>query len=388
MAYTGNSTLDNPSTVVVAVGSISITDIFDATPIQSFIMPTTVSAQSSQVYDKVKNTYNPDYQSSPFVGKLTLIKAGTNIDISSGMDTVSWYVELDKVTLPINDPSVSGMFSISGSSNEVVSLVKNLTDPQITLKAYTNYIDSEKQTVTPVYATYIVKKQDLNKTALVVNDYTPNGFIFMNNNPSNITLNSEVFLDGTKDNTKKRSYSWFRQDTSITSTTDSRYDSRMGLGWAKVILSDTTAKPNSEFNSEVTSDAMLTVLQDDVINFETYVLITVPKEGDQSGNSHRSFFTVYTYDANTVINIDCPTGFVYKNGSGNKTIRARVYTSIGETDTDGTTYIYKWYSYEEDGTLNTNFGGNGVSYKTGKTITLGSGEFGDLTQLVVEIEMP
>lgn len=60
---------------------------------------------------------------------------------------------------------------------------------------------------------------------------------------------------------------------------------------------------------------------------------------------------------------------------------------MGEVDTDGTVYIYKWYSYEEDGTLNNNFGGNGVSYKTGKSITMGSGDFGELTQLVVEIQM-
>lgn len=387
MANTGNSILDNPNTVVVARGSINITDIYDATPIQSFIMPTSSSAQSNQVYDKVKNSYNPDYTVSPFIGKLTLIKAGTNVDISSGMDTVSWYVETDSVTVPVSDASVSGMFSISGSSNEVISLIKNITSSKITLKAYTNYIDSGKQTITPVYATYQIQKQDLSKTSLVVNDYTPNGFIFMNNAPSNLTLNSELYLDGVKDNTKKRSYSWFRQDTSVTSTDNSRYDSRMGLGWAKILLSDQNSKPNSEFDSDVTTDSVLTVLEDDIINFETYVLITTPKEGDQIGNSHRSFFTVYTYDSATVINIDSPTGFVYKNGVGSKTIRARVYTSMGEVDTDGTVYIYKWYSYEEDGTLNNNFGGNGVSYKTGKTITMGSGDFGELTQLVVEIQM-
>ena len=387
MALTGNSILDNPNTHVVAIGSINITDIYDATPIQAFIIPQTTSANSSQVYDKLKDVYNPDYTKSPFVGKLTLLKAGTNTDISSGMDVISWYVETNSVTVPITDPSLSGMFSVSGTKNETVSLVKNLSQDAITLKGYTNFNDNEKHTITPVYATYTITRSILTKTSITLYNYTPNGFIFMNGNPGSVTLNTQVYMDGAVDNTKKRTYSWFRQDTSVTSTDNPNYDSRMGLGWAKVTLSYATAKPGSEFNTPVTIDATLTVMPDDIVNFETYALVTTPTEGEHLGRVYKSFFTVYDYDATMVVNIDSPNGFIYKGGAGSKTLQARVYTSTGEIDQDGTKYVYRWYSYAPDGTMNTNFGGNGVAFKSGKIITVNATEFGDQAQLVVETLM-
>lgn len=84
--------------------------------------------------------------------------------------------------------------------------------------------------------------------------------------------------------------------------------------------------------------------------------------------------------------IESTAGNIFKNGVGSTELTCRVYKSGSEIDTSGFDYIYKWSQRDQNGVLNPNFGGSGIQYKIGKTISVAATDINVKAQYICEIE--
>lgn len=118
-------------------------------------------------------------------------------------------------------------------------------------------------------------------------------------------------------------------------------------------------------------------------------LLCCIKDVDTSSNTYNQYFkdsiTLIDQSDPVQVSIFSSGGDVFKNGVGTTTLTAKVFRGGSEIDTGGTTYTYKWYRYDKNGNVDSNFGGAGVSYKTGKSITVGDADVDVKATFVVEI---
>lgn len=383
MTVVVSSETDN-ETGVVAISSITLTDIFDSTPVQAFIQS---DKQLTQTYNPADNTYDPDYTKSNLQLSLKVLRAGTTTFLNEGLTDVTWTYNIGNKSGIINSNNPADDMYTSGDKNVNLNITKNFSGiiGDIQINALVTYVDPATTSVSTINTNIKLSVLTLSKSSIIINGFSDTGMIFINHNPDKVRLHGDLYINGELTSIKRKN-AWFRQDTSVTSVNNPLYDARVGMGWAKVDFNHTGTDLVDNFDIETQSQAQLSVFEEDVINVETYQLLVTPTETDHKGSTQKSFFTVYMYDSPIVVNIESADGLVYKNDKGSKALVARVYNSGGELDKNGTQYTYKWYSYREDGTLNTNFGGAGVSYKQGKSITVDHSEVGNSTSIVIEIE--
>ena len=114
------------------------------------------------------------------------------------------------------------------------------------------------------------------------------------------------------------------------------------------------------------------------------------KDTDPASNTYNDYF----YDTVTIVDQSDPVqvsvtssgGDVFKNGVGSTTLTAKLFRGGEEIDSAGTTYAYKWYKYDKDSALVANWGGAGIDYKTGKTLSVGSNDVDVKATFIVEVE--
>lgn len=128
----------------------------------------------------------------------------------------------------------------------------------------------------------------------------------------------------------------------------------------------------------------------------TTATLTIPASAIESTSS---FKCVATYggknyeDVATVVDQTDPIqavliaaeGTVFKNGVGTKNVTAKLYQAGSEVDSGGTTYDYKWYMRNAAGTVDPDFGGTGINFKTGKTISVPASQVTNIGNLVIEV---
>lgn len=369
---------------VVATSSIQFTDMFDATPVQSYIAS---SGMMYQTYDKAHKTYNPDYTKAPLTLTFTVLKAGSTEVITTGLGQVTWVVEKSGISTIVTE-SMSG-FKMSGKSNEILTISENIPSDLygFNIRALATFVDEgHGSTVAQLSNQVSITLSNYSETPMSLNVYSDTGFIFMNGAPSAVRINADVYEEGAKSK-NLRSFSWFRQDTSVTSTNHPLYDERVGLGWAKIDNSSKSAQVNSGFDVGTDVQGVLTVTEDDVINIETYQVIVTMFAGPRSGDTERMLQTVYSYDNPISVIIHSSAGTLFKNGEGSTDLTALLYKSTGEVDHDGTAYTYKWYYYKSTGELDPSFGDNGNAYRKGKTITVPATIVPTSANFVVEVSV-
>jgi phage minor structural protein len=83
------------------------------------------------------------------------------------------------------------------------------------------------------------------------------------------------------------------------------------------------------------------------------------------------------------VTVECLEGVAFKNGSGQATLRAKVFNGTEEVteQPDGTAFEYRWFKYNKDGQLITLWGGT-TDYRTGKELTITSLDITDLATFV------
>lgn len=369
-------------TGVVATSSIFITDIYDVRPISAFIKS---NQALSQLYNPVDKTYTPDYKVNKLILTAVVLDPVTHKEDPSGLSSVVWSYQYNNSFGTITTTDSTQDWYISGDKGEVLNVGNNFgTDSDdATFTALVSYTDSQKNNTSNSSVNVKVDLRNLVKTSIILNTYSSTGYNIVNSQPSSIVVNGDLYINGQIDTSTSRKNDWFRQDTSVTSTSNPLYDSRVGLGWAKILDTYTNATPNSKFDTPTTSNASMSIKAVDVINVESYRLIVTAVEGEHSDSPQSGFFTAYNFDSALVTSIETPDGSVFKNGTGSKHLKGVIYNTVGEVDTDGTLYTYNWYVYKSDGTLDTTFGGTGK--KVGKTILIDSSEIDDNSQLTLEV---
>lgn len=369
-------------TGVVATSSIFLSDIYDVRPISAYVKS---NKELSQLYNPSTGSFSPDYKSSPLTLTATVLDPVTHQENSSDMTSVTWSYQYKGGFGTVTTTDTKSSWYVSGSKGEVLNIADNFdsTTEGATFTALVSYTDTSKNTTATSSISVRVDLHNLVKTSIILNTYSPTGYNIVNSQPTSISFNGDLYINGTIDTTTSRTNDWFRQDTSVTDTSNPLYDSRVGLGWAKITSTYTSATPNSNFGDVVKTNAVLTVKAEDIINVESYRLITTPSEGEHISSPQSGFFTGYNFDSSLVSSIQTPDGTIFKNGSGSKHLKGVLYNTVGEVDPNGTIYNYNWYVYKKDGTLDTSFGGSGK--KTGKTITVDSSEIDDNSQLTLEV---
>ena len=170
-------------------------------------------------------------------------------------------------------------------------------------------------------------------------------------------------------------YQWYKQDSTVST------DQGAGVGWRK--LDGTT---NYGITGYTTNE--ITVPNSAVLNVAAFKCQI--KDIDAASNTYNDYF----YDTVTIVDQSDPVqvsvtssgGDVFKNGVGSTTLTAKLFRAGEEIDSAGTTYAYKWYKYDKDSALVEDWGGTGIDYKTGKTLSVGSNDVDVKATFIVEVE--
>lgn len=355
-----------------ATGQITIVDYNDALTLTSFISSNVVR---TQMFNPDNGSYNPDWSSSPFlVLTASLYKIGTTSDIitSSDVKSVKYYEYINGTETEIT-PTTSRVFS--GTKNQILTIKTNEMS-SVDAKDYVckiTYTD-------PSTGLDIIQKSAIsfskvqNGSGLIdAIANTPDGNIFKNDLIASLTGTIELWRGSTVDTTDV-SYQWYMKDSSVVT------DEGAGIGWKK--LTDT----NNKYTG--TTTGTITVYPAAFTNIGVFKASV--KDTDSSSATYNTYFwDTVTFIDNTdpyVITVTSTGGDVFKNGIGSSTLRAVVYQAGYEVDSAGTGFTYKWYKYDKDGVLDSDFGGVGISYKTGKTITVTGTDVDVKSTFQVEID--
>ncbi len=193
--------------------------------------------------------------------------------------------------------------------------------------------------------------------AAVVNvTYTPDGNI-IKNGVGSLRATSDVYVGGTK-TTSGVTWQWQRL---------------VSGSW--VTLNATTNYGTTGYTTST-----LTIPAGAIEGLSTYKAIAT-----YGGKAYEDFVTVVDQTDLIQAVLIAAEGNIYKNGEGTKNITCKLYRVDGEQDPDGTIYDYKWYMRNAAGVIDANFGGTGINFKTGKTITVPASQITNLGNLVVEV---
>lgn len=369
---------------IVSSGQITITDLSDGMQLNAFI---TASGVTTQTYDATAQTWNPSYATNPQVLTLNLTKAGSTESVINGVSgNITWTRSDGTKTTTITSTSSKDTQYVSGHSNSVLTTKVNvpLANSASRFTASGIWIDPITGLKVPFSAVIDLTVVQLAKSAVLANVYAGNGGAFYNSKPASLTVNADLYKGGTLSNGNKEIFFGYA-DSSVTSTGSSGYNSNLGLGWHLCTSSTTGQTPNVTPGTNTTSQGVLTVLPTAVTNAQTFKAVIIDREGGTAGTTVSGIVTLLDYSDPITCTIESTAGSIFKNGSGETTLTCRVFQSGAEIDTEGKTYTYKWTQRDQNGVLNTNFGGTRNQYKTGKTISVKATDINIKAQYTCEV---
>lgn len=357
---------------IIAAGQITVVDVSDAPVLNAFI---TASSPTTQVYSQSSGNYNPSYASTPQVLTLNLTKAGSTASIVGGISSVHWYVvdgaSKTEITSKVNTTNEY----ISGGNNETLTTKLNIDTNKGSKRYEVSGVWRDPLTGLDVNFTadidlFVIQ---IGKETQVLNVYAGNGNTFRNNTPATLTVNADLYRGNVLTNDSKQ-FKFFYQDTTVTATTSDGYDSDGGIGWH--LCSNTTKgqTPNVEPTGSTTSQGILTVTPDAVVNAQTFKVVCINKSGTFNGSKSSGLCTLVDMSDPYSLMLDSSAGNIFKNSQGSTVLKALLYRNGEELDTAGTGKTYKWAKYDKNGVMDANFGGSGNAYKTGKSITVNASE--------------
>ena len=357
---------------IIAAGQITVVDVSDAPVLNAFI---TASRPTTQVYSQTSGNYNPSYASTPQVLTLNLTKAGSTASIVGNITGMHWYVVDGASKTEITSKADTTNEYVSGGHGETLTTKLNV-DPNKGSKRYEasgtwrdplTGLDVQFSADIDLFVTQIGKESQ------VLNVYAGNGTTFRNNTPASLTVNADLYRGNVATNDNKQ-FKFFYQDTSVTGSTSAGYDADGGIGWHLCSRTTTGQTPNVEPTATTTSQGILTVTADAVINAQTFKVVCINKSGTFNGTKSSGLCTLVDMSDPYSLMIDSTAGNIFKNSQGSTVLKARLYRSGEELDSAGTGKTYKWTKFDKNGVMDANFGGSGNAYKTGKSITVNANE--------------
>lgn len=367
---------------VISAGQITIIDMWDAPALNAWI---SASQSVNQTYNNTAQTWSPNYPSTAQVLTLNLTKAGSTASlIGANVTNVKWFKNVGNTRTEITSTTSTDAEYKSGTSNTVLTTKVNVPVANNAVRYTVEGVYNDPDADIPVAfsADIDIILVQLAKAAVIGNIYAPNGDFFRNNIPASLKVNADLYKDGAL-STGSKKFKWFAADSSVSTS----QDSDAGVGWRKITATTGTtgAVANSGFDVAVTTQGVLTVYPDAVINGQTFLCVITDNAGGTSGQKVKLYITLRDMDDPVMVVVDSSAGNIIKNGAGSTSLTARLYQNGEEIDAGGTAYTYKWYKWQ-NGVLVTGFGGTGINYKTGKTLSVGSADVNKVTTFKVEVE--
>lgn len=369
---------------IVSSGQITITDLSDGIQLNAFV---TASGVATQTYDATAQTWLPSYATTPQVLTLNLTKAGSATSVIGGIaGNISWSRTDGTTTTNITSTTNTDAQYLSGNSNSVLTTKVNvpIANSASRFTASGLWIDPITGLNVPFSATIDLLVVQLAKSAVLANVYLGNGGAFYNDMPASLTVNADLYKGGQLSSGNKQIFFGY-SDSTVSTTSSAGYNSNLGLGWRLCTASTTGQTPNVVAGTNTTAQGILTVMPAAVTNSQSFKAVIIDKAGGTSGTAVSGIVTILDYTDPLTCTIDSTAGSIFKNGSGTTTLTCRVFQSGAEIDTAGTTYTYKWSQRNQNGVLNANFGGTGIQYKTGKTISVVASDISVKAQYTCEV---
>lgn len=367
---------------IISTGQITIIDLYDAVPLNAWIG---ASLTTTQTYNNTTEAYSPNYASSPQVLTLNLTKAGNTASLIGGaVKNVKWYKTIGGTKTEVTSVDEEDAEHKGGTANSVLTTKTNVptSDNAILWSVEGTYTDPNTKLPVSFQATINLTLVQLAKASIIASTYTPNGDFFRNGTPASLKINADLYKDGNLSSGSKK-FKWFFADTSVIASEDSD----AGVGWKKITATTGTtgAVANSGFDVAVTTQSVLTVYPDHVINAQTYLVVITDNSGGTSGQKTKQYVTLKDMDDPIMTVIDPSDGNILKNGTGSTTLVARLFRNGEEIDVAGTGYVYKWSKWV-DNAVDPNFGGEKNAYKTGKELPVGNADVTGKANFKVEVE--
>lgn len=193
---------------------------------------------------------------------------------------------------------------------------------------------------------------------------TPSGNVFKNGTGANLTAKAEL-LRASGIDTTNNTYTWYKLLSGV---------------WT--LMSTGNAVGATGFATSI-----LTIPATSVIGLNMFRCDI--KDLDTASPTYNQIFsatcTLIDQTDNIQVAVVSSNGDVLKNGVGSTVLTAKLYQAGAEVDSGGTAYIYTWRKNDSTGTPDANFGGVGISTKTGKTLTVGDVDVSTKATFFVEI---
>lgn len=354
--------------MAIATGQISIIDYNDALTLTGFIGS---NHPKTQMYNPDNGGYTPNWSSTNLVLTPSLYKLGTTTDIITNAEvtSVKWFEAGSGTAI-----TSTGNYALSGTKSHILTIKNNVLAGlpakdwicEVTYRDATTNLD-------------LVHKMSISFSRVVngggIADavaFAPDGNVFKNGNITSLKAQCDLWRGSLVDTTLV-TYQWYMQDSGVTT------DQGGGIGWRKLV-------ETANMTTGVTTNT-LTVFANAVSSYGVFKCLI--KDTDSASNTYNQTFvdTISFIDNSDPIQVSVLSsgGDVFKNGVGSTTLTAKLFQAGNEIDAGGTKYTYKWFKYDKDGTLVSNFGGAGVNFKTGKSLNVGDADVDVKATFSVEI---
>lgn len=356
---------------IICTGDYTITDFNDGISLSAYISS---NQPHSQIYNPDNDSYNPSWSSTNLVltPQLFVTSSASDVITTAAVTDVSWYLNTESAG---NKIVTGGAYTISGAKNHILTVSQNVLSGGSNIKyiCVISYTDSTtglslKQKTDITFT--LVRSGSGIATALAA---CPNGNIFKNDLVSSLTAECDLWRGSVVDITNL-TYQWYMRDSSVVT------DQGGGIGWRKL------TNTNNMYTGVTTR--VMTLYPDAVPNIAVVKCIITDTDST-SGTYNTDFFDTLTFvDQSDPVQMSIVStgGDTFVNGNGSTQLTARLFQNAAEIDSSGTDYTYKWYKYNKDGTLVTGWGGSGVNYKTGKTLTVASSDVDVKSTFRCEVE--
>ena len=368
--------------MAIATSQITIIDYNDALSLTGYIG---TNKSTTQIYNPDNGTFSPDWSKSPYMvltPSLFIMGTANDVIATNAIQSIKWY-DSTAPTVELTNNTTYGLAAFTAGQNRALTIKQNVLTGSVLSKDYIVeivYKDASTGLSLP-YKTSISLSRVTNGGGITNAVITaPNGNIFKNGGGNTLTAFAELWRGNIVDTTSV-TYQWYAQEPTAT-IANSKADAAGGEGWLKLNSSNT----NGGTTGWTTNT--LSIPNGAVPSLEVFKCVI--KDTDTSSNTHNQTFSgviVFVDQTDPIqVSVSSSGGDVFKNGTGSTVLTALVYQAGAEIDTAGTKYTYKWYKYDKNGNLVTNWGGSGVNHKTGKTLSLGGSDVDTKATFTVEVE--
>lgn len=346
----------------IATGQFTIIDYNDALTLTGFIGS---NQPRTQQYNPDNASYTPDWASSNLVLTPALFILGNSSDIitNANVTAIQWFQVSGGTESEITNSTDASTYSIATSGAKALTIKKNTLSglPSKDYVCKITYHDPTTQ-LNLTYKTSITFSRVVNGGGIAdAVAWCPQGNAFKNGSISTLTAQCDLWRGSVVDNTLV-AYQWYMQDATVVT------DQGAGVGWKK--LTDTAGSYTG------TTTNVITLYDAAVTNYGVFKCQI--KDTDSASNTYNSYF----YDTVTILDMTDPItlqvlssgGDVFKNGDGSTTLSVKVWRAGADITSNYTGTQFKWYKYDKNGSLVTGWGGTGIDYKTGTSLSVGGAD--------------